>query len=206
MIQILDLQINNLASLAEGLTRSGFEDIKISEELLANPQQDTLVIPGNGNFGRASNFLDRDNLRDKILDFYEKDGKIIGICLGMQLFAEFSEEAESARGLGLIEGKVRKFPKSISRIPHIGWNEIYPVKERNTLNLNCGLDVYFCHSYYFDVFKSENIYATTQYENFEFASMVVKKSLIGMQYHPEKSSNVGKEVLIKIKEWLDVKV
>lgn len=204
MIQILDLQINNLASLVEGLNRAGFEDIHVSEELLASSDKDTLVIPGNGNFGRASNFLDKDNLRDKILDFYEKGGKILGICLGMQLFAESSEEAESGRGLGIMEGKVRRFPKSISRIPHIGWNEVHPTKERNELDLKCGLDMYFCHSYYFDVLKSENIYATTQYEDFEFASMVLNDSIIGMQYHPEKSSKAGKEVLLKIKEWLDV--
>jgi len=201
MIQILDLQINNLASLVEGFNRARFEDIHVSEELLASPDKDTLVIPGNGNFGRASNFLDKDNLRDKILDFYEKDGKILGICLGMQLFAESSEEAESGRGLGIIEGKVRRLPKSISRIPHIGWNEVHPTKDRNELDLKCGVDMYFCHSYYFDVLKSENIYATTQ---FEFASMVLNDSIIGMQYHPEKSSKAGKEVLLKIKEWLDV--
>jgi len=204
MIQILDLQINNLASLVEGFNRARFEDIHVSEELLASPDKDTLVIPGNGNFGRASNFLDKDNLRDKILDFYEKDGKILGICLGMQLFAESSEEAESGRGLGIIEGKVRRLPKSISRIPHIGWNEVHPTKDRNELDLKCGVDMYFCHSYYFDVLKSENIYATTQYEDFEFASMVLNDSIIGMQYHPEKSSKAGKEVLLKIKEWLDV--
>lgn len=204
MIQVLDLQINNLASLVAGLERTGYTDIKISENLMINHDQGVLFIPGNGNFGRASEMLDKNNLRNEIIDFHHNGGKIVGICLGMQLFAESSEESTTGRGLGIIEGEVRKFPKNISRVPHIGWNEIYPLKNDSNLNLQSGMDVYFCHSYYFDVSNRREIYATTLYEDFEFPSIVIGNGILGIQFHPEKSSKAGKEVLNKVKEWINV--
>jgi glutamine amidotransferase len=162
---------------------------------------DRLVIPGVGAFPRGMEKLKLKNYLEPILKYAGEDKPILAICLGMQLLMEEGEEHEVTKGLGLIAGKVVPIPEkitslSVRKIPHIGWNALnFPINAKNeneALFLNTlGKDMYFVHSYVVEVADKEFVVGTTNYEDFQFCSVVRQKYIVGCQFHPEKSGTAG---------------
>jgi glutamine amidotransferase len=194
MIGIVDYGMGNLFSVSKALERLN-ADYFISgdkEELL---RADALLLPGVGSFRDAMEVLQVDTIKE-----YAATGKpLLGICLGMQLLFEDSDENGLTKGLGLLPGKVRRFPgKNVAgetyKVPHMGWNKLEFVKSSPLLE---GLEedyVYFVHSYYVSADNSEVLLAKANYHE-EVSAVVGKDNIFGMQFHPEKSSKLGMALL-----------
>jgi imidazole glycerol-phosphate synthase subunit HisH len=198
MIVIIDYGMGNLRSVEKKLIHLGAE-VKISSDLDLIADASKLILPGVGHFASGVKKL-RDSgiwslLNEKVL--IEKI-PILGICLGMQLMATFSEEGHVV-GLGWFDAKVVKFKISDQlkyKIPHVGWNNTKLNKNSKLfLNVSENAMYYFVHSYHFICNKKEDILATTKYEN-PFISSINKNNIYGTQFHPEKSHLWG-EVIIK---------
>ena len=196
-IVIVDYKMGNIHSVARKLKMLG-----VNYEISNNPdtikQADKLILPGVGHFGKAMLQLEESNLISVLNDVVLIQKKpILGICLGMQLMANFSEEG-NVNGLGWIDGKVKRFQvndKLRFKIPHTSWNQISICKESL---MNIGLDntseFYFVHAYYFRANNESDILHKTTYEQ-EFVSAVQKENIVGVQYHPEKSHDVGLQLI-----------
>jgi glutamine amidotransferase len=196
-IVIVDYQMGNIHSVARKLTILGV-NYEISNDPETIRQADKLILPGVGHFGKAMQQLQESNLIEVLNDVVINQKKpILGICLGMQLMANFSEEG-NVDGLGWIGGRINRFQvqdKLRYKIPHTGWNGIKICKESP---MNKGLinheEFYFVHAYYFQADKEEDILHKTTYEQ-EFVSAVQKNNIVGVQYHPEKSHDVGLKLI-----------
>ena len=154
------------------------------------------MLPGVGSFADAMDHLKKYEL-DKAINEYVSSGKpFLGICLGLQLLFESSEESPGVEGLGLLEGKVLRIPAEEGlKIPHIGWNSLdYPNKGRLFKDIDEGSFVYFVHSYYLKAKDEGIVTATTEYGTHIHAS-VEKDNIFACQFHPEKSSSVGLQIL-----------
>jgi imidazole glycerol-phosphate synthase subunit HisH len=194
MIGIVDYGMGNLFSVSKALERLD-ADYFISgdkEELLG---ADALLLPGVGSFRDAMEVLQADTIKE-----FAATGKpLLGICLGMQLLFEDSDENGLTKGLGLLPGKVRRFPGTNAagenyKVPHMGWNKLEFVNSSPLLN---GLEedyVYFVHSYYVSAENSEVLLAKSDYYE-EVSAVVGKDNIFGMQFHPEKSSKLGMALL-----------
>lgn len=194
-IAILNYNMGNLASVFNALKIVG--ENRISIQIENDPEKifsyDKIVLPGVGAFGDAIEHL-KDIGMDRAIVEFAKSGKyLLGVCLGMQLLFEKSEEFGEHKGLSLLNGEVKRFPKSDLKIPHMGWNRVFP---KHTNSLFRDLDnpyLYFVHSYYVET-TEENILATTQY-GITFTSAIEKENIFGLQPHPEKSHNSGLKIL-----------
>ena len=196
MIGILDFGIGNHFSILKI-----FQKLKIEAELVADPcaipNFKKLILPGVGNIASCMEALNKSGLLPPTQEaVFNKQIPILGICVGMQMLSDFSEEGETL-GLGWINGRVRRFPNKINsqslRVPHVGWNN---VEGRGPLfqSIEANTSFYFTHSYYFDCVDSDNIAATTNY-GLSFASAVQKGHIYGVQFHPEKSHAGGVQLL-----------
>ena len=154
-----------------------------------------IILPGQGSFHYGIKELRKFDLIDLIKEkVLVKKTPILGICLGMQLFADFGYEKEKTGGLGFIKGSVKKM-KTELKLPHIGWNEVKYLREDKIFNeIENDKDFYFVHSYYFDCLDEEDKLATTNYD-FIFPSVVRKDNVIGFQFHPEKSLKNGLKLI-----------
>jgi len=192
-ITIIDYGLGNLGSLSSSLTKIGI-DFQISSDHDIIEQSDALIIPGVGSFDRGITQLKENKLFSFIKELATQGKPILGICLGMQLLFETSEESiMNIEGLGLLQGSVRKFPKNrVFTIPHVGWNFV----RFNKLFNECSSDYYFVHSFYCDAIDEKSVIGITEYEQFQFVSSVQKKNIFGFQFHPEKSGQIGRELLI----------
>jgi glutamine amidotransferase len=194
MIGIVDYGMGNLFSVSKALERLN-ADYFISgdrEELLS---ADALLLPGVGSFRDAMEVLQADTIKE-----FAASGKpLLGICLGMQLLFEDSDENGFTKGLGLLPGHVRRFSGTNAagetyKVPHMGWNKLEFGKSSPLLD---GLEedyVYFVHSYYVSVENSEALLAKANYQE-EVSAVVGKDNIFGMQFHPEKSSKLGMALL-----------
>lgn len=195
MITIINYGMGNLGSIQNMLKKIGVESTITSEkETIAKATK--IILPGVGAFDKAMENIENLNLIE-ILNKKAKIEKIpiLGICLGMQLLANSSDEGQK-KGLGWIEGHVRKFELGNNyRVPHMGWN-LVDAKKKHILFENMYEEprFYFVHSYYFECFNKENIIATTDY-GIIFASVVAKDNIMGVQFHPEKSHKFGMKLL-----------
>ncbi|WP_040204151.1 imidazole glycerol phosphate synthase subunit HisH [Neobacillus jeddahensis] len=194
MIGIVDYGMGNLFSVSKALERLG-ADYVISadkDQLLA---ADGLILPGVGSFRDAMERLPVDTIQE-----FAATGKpLLGICLGMQLLFENSEENGPTKGLGLLPGSVRRFPGRTSegesyKVPHMGWNRLEFVSESPLLKDLQEDYVYFVHSYYVNAENSEVLLAKADYHE-QVSAVVGRDNVMGMQFHPEKSSKLGMALL-----------
>lgn len=195
MLGIIDYNMGNLASVYNACSKFT-KDLKIVKNADDLKNLDKIILPGVGAYKDAMQHLEESNLKDAILDFANSKKPLLGICLGMQLLFESSEEFGYTKGLGLIEGKVVKFDKSKMssdlKIPHMGWNKIENKDNQLFKDLKNPY-LYFVHSYHI-ITDDKNIIGKTNY-GYEFASAVNKDNIFGFQPHPEKSHNNGLKIL-----------
>ncbi|MFA5276239.1 MAG: imidazole glycerol phosphate synthase subunit HisH [Candidatus Omnitrophota bacterium] len=196
MIAIIDYGMGNIHSVNKALQLLGAQT-KITNNLKEIAQADKAVLPGVGAFDDAVLELEKQGLIKAIKDFVKSGKPLLGICLGLQLFFEESEEARSKKGLGLIKGSVKRFlHKDNLKIPHMGWNQIKVINKTCPLfkGTNDDAFVYFCHSYY-PVPREHSVIAATCDYGQEFAAAIAKDNLYGVQFHPEKSQKTGLNIL-----------
>ena len=196
MIGILDYGMGNLRSVSNSLNFLRAENIilRLPEDL---KKVSHLIIPGVGAFPKAMQSLNDNEFVPAIKEFAIQGKPLLGICLGMQLLADSSEEIEYTRGLGLIPGKVELFNASNLRVPHMGWNGIevrnnHPILE----GVKLSADFYYVHSFFYRCVSPRNILAQTQYGGL-FDAIVASDlgNVIGVQFHPEKSQKQGIRIL-----------
>lgn len=195
MIAIVDYGIGNIHSLMS-VFKSLDEDVVLTGESDVIKNAEIVVLPGVGAFKFAMQALKEKSLVE-ILDWVYISGKpLIGICLGMQLFYECSEEHGMSKGLGYLKGNVRLFEADV-KIPHMGWNDLSfskaSIYERHRLEQNPF--VYFVHSYFAEDIEAETLVAWTNY-GVQVPAIVKKNNLIGFQFHPEKSGVLGQKLLL----------
>ena len=198
MITIIDYGSGNIRAIG-----NIYDTLKIDYKIAKSPEEDIgaekIFLPGVGAFDETISMLDKTGFRE-VLDFEVIQNKvpIIGICVGMQILAESSEEGKLP-GLGYIKGKVRKMDASLlnqkPKLPHLGWNSIEIMRQSALLkNIDSELGFYFLHSYYFECENQEDILTTTTYGK-SFASAIHHDNVYGIQFHPEKSHHNGINLL-----------
>ena len=197
MITIIDYGVGNLFSLCSSFRYIG-EEVRVTSDRREIEQADRLVLPGVGAFADARRKLSEHGLDEVILREAERGKPLFGICLGMQMLFDRSYEYGVHEGLGLIGGEVRPISEVIPagyKIPHIGWNALSFGKSRHPLfaSLNEGDHVYFVHSYY-GADCAESVIATAEY-GVPLTAAVARDNVMGTQFHPEKSGEVGLRIL-----------
>lgn len=195
MIAIIDYDAGNLKSVEKALVSLG-EEVVVSRDSSVILEADKVILPGVGSFGDAMNNLDHFNLVDTIKNVASSGKPFLGICLGLQLLFERSDETPGAEGLSILSGEILRIPnKEGLKIPHMGWNslEINP-KSRLLNGIENQSYVYFVHSYYLKARDEAIVAASTEYSTHIHAA-VEKGNIFACQFHPEKSSHVGLRIL-----------
>ncbi|MCR5673518.1 MAG: imidazole glycerol phosphate synthase subunit HisH [Lachnospiraceae bacterium] len=195
MIAIIDYDAGNMLSVAKAMKFLGQEPV-ITRDADTLKSADKIILPGVGAFGDAMNRLEGYDLVPVIKDLIAEGKPFFGICLGLQLLYEESEEAPGIPGIGALSGKIRKIPVGeYNKIPHMGWNSLdFPNKGRLFEGIDEGSYVYFVHSYYLDAKDRSSVTATCEY-NTTIDASVEKGNVFACQFHPEKSGNVGLKIL-----------
>lgn len=195
MIVIIDYDAGNIKSVEKALQKLG-ADVVITKDANTILNADKVILPGVGAFGDAMSNLKKYNLVSVIKQVIEKGIPFLGICLGLQLLFDRSDETPGVEGLGILKGEVLRIPENGElKIPHMGWNSLHL---QNDGRLFQGLSeeayVYFVHSYYLKAEEPEIVKATAEYGVTIHAS-VEKGNVFACQFHPEKSSDVGLKIL-----------
>lgn len=197
MIAIIDYGVGNLFSVEKALAALG-ADAKITSDARTIAAADKIVLPGVGAFGDCMKNLTATGLIPTIKDFVKTGKPMLGICVGLQILFEGSEESIGVAGLGLLKGKVRRIQAPGLKVPHMGWNSLTIKSPRQPLDLFQGLSekpyVYFVHSYHAVPQDSSIVTATTEYGS-ELTAAVAKGNIQATQFHPEKSGDVGLAIL-----------
>lgn len=195
MVAIIDYDAGNIKSVEKAVAFLGHEAVltRDRDKILA---ADHVILPGVGAFGDAMEKLHRYGLISVIRETADKKIPFLGICLGLQLMFESSEEAPGVEGLGLLPGKILRIPDGEGlKIPHIGWNSLsFPNPGRLFRGIDEGAYVYFVHSYYLRADDPQIVKASTEYGTMIHAS-VERDNLFACQFHPEKSSETGLKIL-----------
>ncbi len=195
MISIIDYDAGNIMSVEKAIRHLG-EDLIITDDPDRILSSDKVILPGVGAFGDAMDKIRKAGLDRVIYDVVDKKIPFIGICLGLQLLFESSQEAPGVPGLGLLKGRILRIPeKEGLKIPHMGWNSLkYRKGSRLFQNLPDEPYVYFVHSYYLEAKNEEDVAATTYYSTLIHAA-VEHENIYACQFHPEKSGAVGLQIL-----------
>lgn len=196
MVAIIDYDAGNIKSVEKAFQFIG-QDTVVTRDPEQIYRADHVVLPGVGAFGDAIDKLNKYGLVEVIKTVTSKEVPFIGICLGQQLLFDSSEESVGAVGLGILRGQIKKIPNNNGqlKIPQIGWNNLaYPSKGRLFEGIDEGQYVYFVHSYYLHAEERDIVKATTEYGTLIDAS-VEKGNIFACQFHPEKSSDVGMQIL-----------
>ncbi len=194
-VVIVNHGLCNLRSIARALEDCG-ADVTVTDDPQELRSANRVVLPGVGAFPAAMNVLKAHGLADALRELVQKGNvPVLGICLGMQLFAEHSDEGIGATGLGLLPGRVKRLSAGAGeRIPHMGWNSVFPAGDVALFSgIPAGTDFYFVHSYHLDC-PDRIVAARTQYCG-EFVAAVASDLLFAVQFHPEKSQRAGLRLL-----------
>lgn len=195
MIAIIDYDAGNLRNVENALHRIG-QETKITRDRKELLKADKVILPGVGSFGDAMNKLSSYDLIGPIHEVIHSKKPFLGICLGMQLLFSGSAESEGVRGLGILDGDIKRIPnKDGLKIPHIGWNSL-DIKPEAKLyeGISNNSYVYFVHSYYLEAKYENEVIVKTEYGVTIHAS-IHKDNIYGCQFHPEKSGEVGLKIL-----------
>lgn len=198
MIGIVDYGMGNLHSVSKALERLNYEYF-ISEKQNELAKADGLILPGVGSFKDAMEILRKEKLDTFLIEWAKSGRPLLGICLGMQLLFEQSEENGETKGLALLQGKVRRF-KGVTKtgerykVPHMGWNRLMFHQNHPFLDQVEKGHVYFVHSYVVQEMNHDELLASTDY-HVVVPAVVGKDNVLGTQFHPEKSSRVGMKLL-----------
>lgn len=195
MIAIIDYDAGNLRSVEKALLSLG-EEVLVTRDRTELLAADKVILPGVGNFGDAMEKLKAYDLVGVIHELAERGKPFLGICLGLQLLFERSDEAPGVEGLGILKGEILRIPdKEGLKVPHIGWNSLHLQNEgRLFRDLPEGSYVYFVHSYYLKAENPQIVKATTEY-GVTIDASVEQGNVFACQFHPEKSSRVGLRIL-----------
>lgn len=201
MIAVIDYGAGNLKSVKNALDHLGAANMRAStakEILLA----DAVILPGVGEFGTAMAELERRGIKEAVIEAAGSGRPLLGICLGMQLLFEAGEESRGAKGLGILPGRVPRFPAEMGlKIPHMGWNSVMPLKENRLLDgLPEGSYMYFVHSFYVKAAERADVSAISEY-GLIFDAAVERGNIFGCQFHPEKSGAAG---LVILKNFIEI--
>lgn len=180
-ISLIDFGAGNLHSVYKALKFIG-ADVEITNNIEVIEKSDAVVFPGVGAYGSVMSAVKKCNLQEVVSKVARSSKPFLGICVGMQVLFEYSEENPEEKGLGIFKGKVVKFKKA-KIVPHIGWND------------TAGKKYYFVHSYYVVPEDQSIIAGQTEYDGETFTSIIKKDNLLAVQFHPEKSGNAGLELL-----------
>lgn len=196
MIAVIDYGVGNLFSVEKALTAAGGEAV-VTNDKDAIKNADKLVLPGVGAFGDCMKNLVNTGLVDVIKEEIANKKPLLGICVGLQLLFEESEESPGVAGLAILKGRIKKIDPKGLKLPHIGWNSLNITHNKGDIDIFDGLSensyVYFVHSFYAATDESI-VSATTEYgENITAA--VAKENIVATQFHPEKSGDVGLKIL-----------
>lgn len=194
MIAIIDYDAGNIKSVEKALLFLG-EEVVLTRDKDTILQAEKVILPGVGAFGDAMGKIRSYGLEEVIKEVIDRGTPFLGICLGMQLLFESSEESKDVTGLGILKGKIKRIPdKEGLKIPQIGWNSLqFPKKGKLFKGLKENSYVYFVHSYYLSA-EEDIVTATTEYSTLIHAS-VEKNNVFACQFHPEKSSEAGLRIL-----------
>ena len=202
-ITIIDYGCGNILNLARAIKFIGYEvDITHDKNKIINSSY--VILPGVGAFGNAMKQIEKYNLHNTILEYAKSNKPLLGICLGMQILLTVSYEFGTHKGLGLIEGKVIKISNEKNKeikIPHMGWNEIYPNnnkkewKNKILKNSSIGKSFYFVHSFVCITKNYDSTVAVCNYSDISIPAVVATGNVFGCQFHPEKSADNGLAVL-----------
>lgn len=195
MTAMIDYDAGNIRSVEKALQYLG-EDVTVTRDRHEILQADRVILPGVGAFGDAMAKLRRFGLEEVIQEVIAAGTPFLGICLGLQLLFETSEESEGVRGLGVLPGRIVRIPEAKGvKVPHIGWNSLhFPRESRLFSEIAEDAFVYFVHSYYLQAREEETVTATTEY-GVDIHAAVEKGNVFACQFHPEKSSGVGLAIL-----------
>ena len=195
MTAIIDYDAGNIKSVEKALQALGEEAI-ITRDRETLLKADRVILPGVGAFGDAMNKIRAYGLEEVIQEVVQNKTPFLGICLGLQLMVERSDESGDIKGLGLLPGEILKIPDAPGlKIPHIGWNSLkFPNSSRLFAGISEDSYVYFVHSYYLKAAEENIVAATTEYGTLIHAA-VEKDNIFACQFHPEKSSEVGLKIL-----------
>ena len=207
-ITIVDYGSGNLLSAQQSFIKAAkLIGVDAEIQISNNPKNleisTHVVLPGQGAFKTCMDGIQKiPGMEDELNKFVKiKQRPFFGICVGMQLLAEKSLEFGECEGFGWIPGEVIKIEAPADyKIPHMGWNEVTFRNHELLNNISQNTDFYFVHSYYFRTQKNENCIATTKYPN-PITAAVLKENIFGTQFHPEKSHNNGKQIIINFLEW-----
>ncbi|MBH8555360.1 imidazole glycerol phosphate synthase subunit HisH [Nostocaceae cyanobacterium CENA357] len=196
IIAVVDYEMGNLHSVCKGLEKAG-ATTKITHSAKELAQADAVVLPGVGAFDPAVQHLRARDLEQPIKDTIASGKPFLGICLGLQILFESSAEGNQP-GLGIIKGKVQRFrPEPGITIPHMGWNQLEVTQPKSILweHLPAQPWVYFVHSYYVDPIDPQVRAATVTHGTQTITAAIAHENLMAVQFHPEKSSNIGLQIL-----------
>lgn len=201
MIAIIDYGMGNLRSVSKALEYLGatYKLCTKASDLLNSKK---VILPGVGAFGDAMRELQDRRLIEPIQELVRRKIKMMGVCLGLQLLFEKSEEASDVKGLGILKGCVVRFRLKNAKIPHMGWNDL-TLKQPHPLleGIQNGDYFYFVHSYYAKPKSGFLTLATCQYGKKKFPAIVGKENIFATQFHPEKSQAVGLQILKNFIKW-----
>ncbi len=192
---IIDYDAGNTRNVERAIAHCGGNGI-LTRDIDTILKADRVILPGVGNFGDAMNKLNNYGLADPVREYVKSGKPFLGICVGLQLMFEGSDEAKGVKGLGILPGYIYKFPEDKGlKVPQIGWNSLdFPRPGKLFKGIDEGSFVYFVHSYYLKAEDESIVTATTEYGVTVHASVEIG-NVFACQFHPEKSSNVGMKII-----------
>lgn len=194
MIAIVDYGVGNLRSVQKAFEAVGCEAVITADAGMINDSE-RVVLPGVGAFGECARQLRESGLEQVVVDVAEKGKPLIGLCVGLQLMFEEGHEFGVHKGLGLMRGRVVRFPEDGPHVPQIGWNQIEKTTPHPlTDGIADGSYFYFVHSYYIQADVESDVIARTEY-GITYPSICGRGNVCGVQFHPEKSQDVGLKLL-----------